>query len=405
MKKLKVVAIAITVLTLSLVTLLSACTTPAPPSEAKILKIGQIIEMSGPFAPGLELVKQGTEVCAEWINDNGGIDVAGQKYKVQLIVEDNKSTPEGSVAAANKLIYQDNVSFIIGPAIPFLGMAMANISEEAKMVRVESVGVGAPGELGPETSYTFCPMSTVSMIGPAYDYLTEAYPKAKKIALVCPEDPSGLYWMDTSKKWAEKHGLTVVFAESYPVGTADFFPLCTRLWDAKPDAIELGLGPEPWKAGIIKGARQLGFTGPLFSGDTLEPNVITALAGKDAVYDMFTVCVNPTSNDYTPVAQEIKKRVDAKYPGSYQDRHTGGWAALWMPAQAIEKAQSLDSTKVRDTFENMTNFQTIFGTANMGGLKTFGVNNVVMAPRPLIKVDHGNITDIKIVTPRFFEDE
>lgn len=363
-----------------------------------------MIEMSGPFAPGIELVQQGTEVCAEWINDNGGIDVAGQKYKIQLIVEDNKSTPEGSVAAANKLIYKDEVKFLIGPAVPPMGMAMANISEEAKIVRVLSVGVGTPGELNPQTAYTFCPMSTVSMIGPVYDYLLEAYPAAKKIALVCPEEPSGLYWMETSKKWAEKNGLTVVFAETYPVGTQDFFPLCTRLWDTKPDAIELGLGPEPWKAGIIKGVRQLGFTGPLFSGDTLEPNVITALAGKDAVYNMFTVCLNPTSNDYSSVAQEIKKRVDAKYPGVYQDRHTGGWSALWMLTEAIEKAQSLDPIKVKDTFQNMTGFDTIFGTANMGGLKTFGINNVVMAPRPLIKVDNGTITDIKIVTPRFFED-
>jgi hypothetical protein len=69
----------------------------------------------------------------------------------------------------------------------------------------------------------------------------------------------------------------------------------------------------------------LGFTGPLFSGDTIEPNVITALAGKDAAYDLITVCHNPESTNYPPIAQEIKKRVDAKYPGVYQDRHTGGW--------------------------------------------------------------------------------
>lgn len=414
MKRKSLITIIMIILILSILPILSACdnstpsttgpSTTEPSAEAKTLKIGQIIEMSGPFAPGIELVQQGTEVCAEWINDNGGIDVGGQKYKIELIVEDNKSTPEGSVAAANKLIYKDNVQFLVGPAIPFLGMSMANIVEEAKMVRVLSVGTGIPGELSPENSYTFCPMSTVSMIGPAYDYLVEAYPDVKTVALVCPEEPTGLYWMETSKKWAERNGLEVVFSETYPVGTTDFFPLCTRLYDTKPDAIELGLGPEPWKAGIIKGVRQLGFTGPLFSGDTLEPNTITALAGEDAVYDMFTVCVNPNSDDYSSVAQEIKKRIDAKYPGAYQDRHTGGWAALWMLTEAIEKAQTLDSTKVKETFQNMTNFDTIFGKANMGGENTFGVKNVVMAPRPLIKVDHGQVTDIKIVTPRFYED-
>jgi len=381
------------------------CTSGAPStSDSKTLKIGQMLEMSGPFAPGLELVQQGTAVCAQWINDNGGINVAGQKYNVQVLLEDNKSSPESSVAIANKLIFQEGVKFLIGPAVPPLSMAMAKISEDAKVVRVLSVGVGTPGELNKNTPFTFCPMSTVSMIGPVYDYLVKTYPKVKKIAQVSPADPSSVYWMDTSKKWAEKNGMQVVFAETYPVTTQDFFPLCTRLWNTKPDAIDLGLGPEPFKAGVIKAIRQLGFTGPLFSGDTIEPNVITALVGKDAAYDLITVCLNPTSTSLSPIAQEIKKRVDAKYPGVYQDRHVGGWSALWMLTQAIQKAQSLDPVKVAETFSKMQNIEGVFGPATMGGLKALGVNNVVMQPRPLIRIDRGQITDIQIVKPRFFGD-
>jgi branched-chain amino acid transport system substrate-binding protein len=381
------------------------CASGAPStSDSQTLKIGQMLEMSGPFAPGLELVQQGTAVCAQWINDNGGISVAGQKYNIQILLEDNKSSPESSVAIANKLIFREGVKFLIGPAVPPLSMAVTKISEDAKVVRVLSVGVGTPLELNKNTPFTFCPMSTVSMIGPVYDYLAKTYPKVKKIAQVSPEDPSAAYWMDTSKKWAKKNGMQVVFAETYPIMTQDFFPLCTRLWNTKPDAIDLGLGPEPFKVGVIKAIRQLGFTGPLFSGDTIEPNVITALAGKDAAYDLITVCLNPASTSYPPIAQEIKKRVDAKYPGVYQDRHIGGWSALWMLTQAIQKAQSLDPVKVADTFSKMQNIEGVFGTATMGGLKALGVNNVVMQPRPLIRIDKGRVTDIQIVKPRFFED-
>jgi len=129
-----------------------------------------------------------------------------------------------------------------------------------------------------------------------------------------------------------------------------------------------------------------------------------ALVGKDAAYDIITVCLNPTSTDYSSVAQEIKKRIDAKYPGVYQDRHTGGWSALWMLTQAIEKAQSLDPVKVADTFSKMDKIEGVYGPATMGGLKALGVNNVVMQPRPLIRIDKDGVTDIAIVKPRFFGD-
>ena len=102
---------------------------------------------------------------------------------------------------------------------------------------------------------------------------------------------------------------------------------------------------------------------------------------------------------------EIKKLIDSKYPGVYQDRHIGGWSALWVLAQAIEKAQSLDPVKVSETFSKMDHIEGVFGPATMGGLKALGVNNVVMQPYPLIRIEKDNVTDIAILKPRFFGDD
>ncbi|MDH5781814.1 MAG: hypothetical protein OEZ07_04510, partial [Dehalococcoidia bacterium] len=71
MKRSGLVLIICLVLTLAALPIMSACPAPTPPAEAKTLRIGQIISMSGPFAPGLETVSQGVEVAAEWINENG----------------------------------------------------------------------------------------------------------------------------------------------------------------------------------------------------------------------------------------------------------------------------------------------------------------------------------------------
>jgi branched-chain amino acid transport system substrate-binding protein len=383
------------------------CTAPmasgaAPDSQT--LKIGQMLEMSGPFAPGLELVQQGTAACAQWINDNGGISVGGKKYKIQLLLEDTKSSSETAVAVANKLIFKEGVKFIIGPVVPPTSMAVTKISEDAKVLRVLSVGLGTPVEINKNTPLTFCPMAATTSIGPLYEYIGKTYPKAKKVAMTSPEDPGAVFYTETAKNWAKKGGMEVVFAEPFPITTQDFFPLCTRLLNTKPDIVDIGFGPDFHKGGLIKALRQLGFTGPIFSADPIDPKVITALAGKDAAHDLITIGLNPASTSYPPVALEIKKRIDAKYPGVYQDRHVGGWSALWMLTQAIEKAQSLDPIKVADTFSKMQKLDGVFGPSTMGGLKAVGANNIVMQPRPLLKIDKDQVTDIAIVKPRFFGD-
>ena len=403
MKRSNLAIIVMALLALLILPIMSACPAPTPPAEAKVLKIGQIISMSGPFAPGLETVSQGVEVAAEWINEKGGITIDGQKYTIEIVLVDDKSSPEGAVAAANRLIYDENINFIVGPTIPWLAISMARVSEEAKVIRSLAVGTGTPDEMNADMRYTFTPFFPTTYFAPAYDYLTEAYPNARKIAIVSPEEPGGIYGMDLSKKLVQAKGLSVAFAENYPVETMDFFPICTRMLEANPDAIDLGMGVEPWYAGIIKAARQLGFTGPFFSGAPLVPNIITALAGEENTYDVFSICVNPESTEYPPLALEIKQRVEAKYGPTYQDRHIGGWSALWCLIHAIEAAQSLDTTEVAGTWEKMESIETVFGPATMGGQELFGINHVVMAPRPLIRVDYGVIKDIRMVTPRFAE--
>ena len=66
--------------------------------------------------------------------------------------------------AANKLIFKEGVKFLIGPVVPPTSMAVARISESAKVLRVLSVGVGTPVEINKDTPLTFCPFSTACIL-------------------------------------------------------------------------------------------------------------------------------------------------------------------------------------------------------------------------------------------------
>ena len=99
---------------------------------------------------------------------------------------------------------------------------------------------------------------------------------------------------------------------------------------------------------------------------------------------------------------EIKKRWEAKYKSRFIFESAQGWDILWCLAQAIEAAQSLDPTDVKTAWENMKSIKTSYGTGHMGGLKTYGINHLVVRRCPITAfVKKGEVKLIKWYTPSF----
>jgi hypothetical protein len=70
---------------------------------------------------------------------------------------------------------------------------------------------------------------------------------------------------------------------------------------------------------------------------------------------------------------------------------------LWVLAQAIEKAQSIDTTVIARTWETMNSVDTTTGIAKMGGAKTFGINHMVFKPAGLVRLQNGKAEFLKWV--------
>ena len=96
---------------LVLVMLLASCA-PAAPTE---IKIGLDVPMTGDIAYVGTQSQRAAEMKSADVNDAGGLDVGGKKYKINIIVADNESKAESATAAATKLIAQDKVLAIVGP--------------------------------------------------------------------------------------------------------------------------------------------------------------------------------------------------------------------------------------------------------------------------------------------------
>ena len=99
--------------TMLLVALFVGCTDTAPKTtDSDTIKIGVNYELSGEVATYGQSSVEGIELAVEQLNAAGGIN----GKEIQLIKYDNKSEPSEATALGKRLMTQDKVLAILGPA-------------------------------------------------------------------------------------------------------------------------------------------------------------------------------------------------------------------------------------------------------------------------------------------------
>ncbi|MCJ9709497.1 ABC transporter substrate-binding protein, partial [Bordetella hinzii] len=74
--------------------------------QAETLKLGVVGGMTGPGAPWGLAVDGGVKVAVEEVNQAGGLEVQGKKYKVEVVTYDDHYKAADAVTATNRLIDQ-----------------------------------------------------------------------------------------------------------------------------------------------------------------------------------------------------------------------------------------------------------------------------------------------------------
>ena len=364
-------------------------------AQAKTLKIGLITSVTGPMAPAFKPMYDAVKPTEDLMNQRGGVTVGGQKYNIKMIAEDDQSSPPGSIAAINRLI-QDGVKFVIPPMFMVTDLALIPTAEEAKILRMKAFGMG-PEEVNAKIRYGFYADSSLYNIEPCFDYLVKTYPKAKKIAIIMPDDPGANTALDLNEKAAQKRGLQLVFTEKFKIGSEDFYPILTKALEQKPDAINMVVSIVPWAAGIINQSRELGFTGPIYApclfGDI---NLVNSMLNKKYAYDLFHGGPDVLSDKMLPIVKDHRKLVEKANQPYIMDSMLG-IDALYPLLQCIEKAESLDPDKIVATIEKMKSIDTIWGKGRWGGQEIFGVNHVIIRPFTLSRIVNGKVEQLDFI--------
>jgi branched-chain amino acid transport system substrate-binding protein len=373
---------------ISIVVLLLLIVGQNPAGAEDILKIGAIWGLSGPGSQVQAVMRDAAVLAVEWINNKGGIEVGGRKYKIELIVEDNKSTAQGCTNAATKLVHRDKVKFVTGMIVPFQFEAVQPITEPNQVI----LSTAKCAYLRPQNRYTFS--STQAFTAPypgLYNSLLKRYPAVKKMGYIAADDPGALATIKFARSVAGRHGLALLEPLLVPYAAKDFYPVWTKLVSETPDAVDIGI-MAPDSIGMdVRHGREIGFKGPIISVSTADAITLANLMGPEAATDFLFGGFDMNNPDNPPMVKEIMRLWKERYGRPFNLDGLDGWSSVWALTQAIEKAQSLDPNEVVKVWENMKTIETPWGTGTMGGAKTYGINHMVLAPAPISQLKKGKV--------------
>ena len=291
--------------------LAASITTANAAAPAKKLKIGMIACLTGFFAVHDIIDANESQIAAEMINERGGITVKGEKYLVEVDVEDGKSTLDGITAAANRLVFDKGYKIILGPAGFFSG-ASSPVTTPNKVLDIISFCTMQPGELDASTPYTFTAYNaTVGHFFGTLSFLKKHYPAVKKVVIVEPDDGAVPYLAPIFTKAMEQAGFTQVGKTiSYANELQDFSPIAGRINGLSKDidAVLQTNGLPPQVGSIIKGLKELGYKKPYFQSTNSSLQEVVRVTGKEAAKGVVINGITPNDPLNPKLMNELSKK-------------------------------------------------------------------------------------------------
>jgi branched-chain amino acid transport system substrate-binding protein len=370
---------------------------PAAAAE-KTLEIGVLGPLSGGAASyGVELVRA-AEIRTDEINKAGGLKVGGDLYKIKLVTYDHKASAADAATAANKLIFQDKVKYIIGNAVGATCNAVQTVSEPQKVLF--AFVCWGTNNLGPDKPYSFRSMlSQWEVAEPFYRWVKDKHPAIKKIAIISPNDTSGLDTNTAVVKAVKSLGLELVAEETYERGTKDFYPILNKMLAKKPDLLDVAASP-PGEAGLIlKQAHELGFKGAKGWTAGTNPASLVSISGPEAAEHLWSpLNINVKSDFVDAKVRKFGDEYERRYkevPGAIA---VANYAAFDVITKAMQEAGSVDTDKVLAALTSRP-YDTVWGRLAIGAKETYGIDRQFLYPMVISEIRSGKSVDIEQVLP------
>ncbi|WP_314597978.1 ABC transporter substrate-binding protein [uncultured Selenomonas sp.] len=324
------------------------------------IKVGANFELTGNVANYGNATLEGLQLAIDEANEAGGIN----GKKIELVSVDDKSEAAESINAATKLISDDDVKVIVGPATTGLVLAETQTATDAKVPIIAPCATSpeATVENGKVKPYVFRSCFIDPQQGEVMATFAAKELKAKTAVIYV--DNSSDYSKNLGKVFKEKFeaaGGKVVMEEAFLQKDQDFKATLTKLKTANADVMFVPAYYEE-VGKIVKQAREMGINSAILGTDGWDDTKVVDIAGADALNNTFF------STHYSEKDAEVQGFIEAykkKYNHAPNVFAALGYDAGKMLVDALKRAGSSDTEKIREALEATKDLKVGTGTISM----------------------------------------
>ncbi|MEN8692945.1 MAG: ABC transporter substrate-binding protein [Desulfobacterales bacterium] len=316
----------------------------------EVVRIGNIIPLSGPSASVGEQGRNAREMAVEEINAAGGIKSLGGA-KLEMLYADSESKPEKGVSEAERMINTEKVHILTGCWNSAVTYPTTAVAERYGIPFVVPVSVADKiTEQGFKTVFRVAAKDswwTRDQFAFLKDMQEEFKTEIKTLAFVYENGDWGKGFAGQWRALAEKNGYKIVLDEPYPSTTTDLSPVVQKIRRARPDALML----------VSNAADAILLTNTLADykvklkaiiasgGGHADPSFMKA-TGSNARY-LYDI-VEWETDVNKPGVKEINEKFKARYGYNLAGESVDAYIAMYVIKDALERAGSTDPVKIRE---------------------------------------------------------
>lgn len=302
----------------------------------EVIKIANIVELSGAGATSGTNFKNGVELAVKEINAAGGI--LGKK--IRTTTADTQSNAGVAKGLTQKAV-DDEVFAIFGPV--YSGSIMVSMAESRRAEIPNFTGGEAASITEQGNPYVFRTSFTQATAMPKVARYISEQAKLKSIAVIYVNNDFGKGGLDMIKKALTSSPTKIVTEISTEPSQIDFSAAVLRAKQSNAEGLFVYSNEEE-SARLLRELRKQGWSKPVIGETTLTGQKVIELAGEAA--NGAIAHVGLTVDAPQPAIRAFRAKFEKEY--KYVSDHNGmkGYSGVYVLKAAIEKVGKLDRKAV-----------------------------------------------------------
>ena len=267
-------------------------------------KMGVMESLTGPGETYGTVAQQAKQMAVDEINAAGGIN----GKMLELVIEDSKCNAQDAITAYNKLTDVDGVKIILGTSCSGAMLGAAPLAEEEGVILFS--GLATNPDIANAGDYIFRTAMSDAQLGVDTGNVMWA-DGIRNLVTISESTDYAEGVRRTSVEQFEKRGGQVVAEERYASDVTDFRSQLTKLISANPDGLHIAAQAEFSGGTVVKQARELGYTGPIYSDIVVVGTTALEIAGDAATGVKAIIAdLDPANAKGQQVLANFKSRYD-----------------------------------------------------------------------------------------------